>query len=96
MSRITSPCITLRVQVPNNQVLGMRVIVVIVQVLGQYVTIEDLDPYTTSESRAPECYQFRDPCCRQDFAGLRMYSRSQVIWAQALTTLQPQTLKQNS
>ena len=32
------------VQVPNNQVLGIWVIVLVVQVLGKYMTIGYLDP----------------------------------------------------
>ena len=35
---------TLRVQVPNNEVLGIWVIVIIVQVLGKYMIIRYLDP----------------------------------------------------
>ena len=33
-----------RVHVPNNSVLGSRVIVIIVQVLGKYMIIRHLDP----------------------------------------------------
>ena len=36
--------ISLRVHVPNNQVLGFWVIVIIVQVLGKYIIIGYLDP----------------------------------------------------
>ena len=36
--------LTLRVHVPNNQVLGFWVIVIIVQVLGKYMIIGYLDP----------------------------------------------------
>ena len=36
--------LTLRVQVPNNQVFGIWVIVSIVQVWGKYMTIGYLDP----------------------------------------------------
>ena len=35
---------TLRVHVPNNQVLGIWVIVIVGQVLGKYVIIGHLDP----------------------------------------------------
>ena len=35
---------TQRVHVPNNQVLGIWAIVVIVQVLGKYMIIRYLDP----------------------------------------------------
>ena len=34
-----------RVQVPNNQVLGFWVIVIVVLVLGTYMIIGYLDPY---------------------------------------------------
>ena len=36
--------LTLRVHVPNNQVLGTRVIVLIVQALGKYMIMRYLDP----------------------------------------------------
>ena len=36
--------VTLRVQVANNYVLGFRVIVIVVQVLGEYMIIGYLDP----------------------------------------------------
>ena len=36
--------ITLRVHVPNNWVLGIWVIVIIVMVLGKYMIIRYLDP----------------------------------------------------
>ena len=36
--------LTQRVQVPNNEVLGIGVIVMIVQVLGKYMIIRYLDP----------------------------------------------------
>ena len=35
---------TLRVHVPNNEVLGFWVVVIIVQVLGKYMIIEYLHP----------------------------------------------------
>ena len=36
--------VTQRVQVPNNKVLGSRLIVIAVQVLGKYMIIGYLDP----------------------------------------------------
>ena len=36
--------LTLRVQVPNNLVLGLWVIVIIIQVLGKYMIIGYMDP----------------------------------------------------
>ena len=35
---------TLRVQVPNNEVLGFWVIMILVQVLGKYMIFRYLDP----------------------------------------------------
>ena len=40
---------TQRVQVPNNQVLGVRITVIIVLVLGKYMIIEYLDPLGNAE-----------------------------------------------
>ena len=42
--RVTFHLLAQRVQVRNNQVLGMWVIVIIVQVLGKDMTIRYLDP----------------------------------------------------
>ena len=36
--------LTQRVHVPNNEVLGIWVIVILVQVLGKYANIRHLDP----------------------------------------------------
>ena len=40
----TLKCVTRRVQVPNNWVLGFWAIGMIVQVLGKYMIIRYLDP----------------------------------------------------
>ena len=42
---------TQRVQVPNNQVLGVRITVIIVLVLGKYMIVEYLDPLGNAEEK---------------------------------------------
>ena len=42
--RWPSDSMTQRVNVPNNSVLGLRVILILVQVLGKYMILRDLDP----------------------------------------------------
>ena len=44
MLKLASCSLALRVHVPNNWVLGFWVVMVIVQVLGQYMIIGYLDP----------------------------------------------------
>ena len=44
MSTVEGLLRTQRVYVPNNQVLGIGVIVIVGQVLGKYMTIKYLDP----------------------------------------------------
>ena len=52
-----------RVQVPNNQVLDFRVIVMMVQVLGKYMIIRYLDPKgLRSQTRAHEDSQTEVHC----------------------------------
>ena len=51
--------ITQRVHVPNNWVLGIWVIVIIVQVLGEHMMIRYLDPY--GYNKGPSNYQYDGP-----------------------------------
>ena len=57
--RPSSARLTQRVHVPNNLVLGIWVIVIIVQVLGKYMTIRYLDPLTNMKAEMGTLLQGR-------------------------------------